>query len=250
MKKKIKKISIITVCLNSEKHIERCIKSVKYQNYPKNKIEHIIIDGYSQDKTFKIIKKFKKDLFFFESKKDNGIYDAINKGIKKSTGSIIGILNSDDYYYKNTFKIVNNYFNRYDINFLFGSVDHKKIYHGFYPQKIWYKMNVYPSHSVSFFIDRNSQFKIGLYDQKFRYSADRDLIYRLTKSSMLGKCTKKNEIFGKFAVDGISSRLDYFKYTIMEEAKIRVKNSQNIIYVFCLSILTVFYKYLNFLKNK
>ena len=67
---------------------------------------------------------------------------------------------------------------------------------------------------------------------------------------MLGKCTKKNEIFGKFAVDGISSRLDYFKYTIMEEAKIRVKNSQNIIYVFCLSILTIFYKYLNFLKNK
>ena len=115
MKKKIKKISIITVCLNSEKHIERCIKSVKYQNYPKNKIEHIIIDGYSQDKTFKIIKKFKKDLFFFESKKT--MATMMRQGNKKSAGSIIGILNSVTTIIK-IFKIVNNYFNRYDINFL------------------------------------------------------------------------------------------------------------------------------------
>jgi glycosyltransferase involved in cell wall biosynthesis len=243
MKKKINKISIITVCLNSEKYIERCLKSVKNQKYPKNKIEHIVIDGVSKDKTLKIIKKFKKFLYFFESKKDNGIYHAMNKGIKKSTGDIIAILNSDDYYYNNTFKIVNDYFNRNNIDFLFGSVLHKRIYHGFYPHKIWYKMNIYPSHSVSFFIKRNSQNKIGLYDQKFKFSADRDLIYRLTKSTMRGTATKKNEVFGKFAIDGISSKLEYFKYTILEEAKIRFKNSQNIIYIVFLSILTMSYKY-------
>lgn len=243
MKRKINKISIITVSLNSEKYIERCIKSVKGQKYPKNKIEHIVIDGASKDDTLKIIKKFEKFLYFFESKKDKGIYDAINKGIKKSTGNIVGILNSDDYYYKNTFKLVNEYFNKNDIDFIFGSVNHKRIYHGFYPEKIWYKMNIYPSHSVSFFIKRNSQFKIGLYDNKFRFSADRDLIYRLTKSNMRGISTKKSEIFGKFAVDGISSKLNYFKYSILEEAKIRHKNSQNIIYIFLLSILTMFYKF-------
>ena len=54
---------------------------------------------------------------------------------------------------------------------------------------------------------------------------------------------KKSEIFGKFAVDGISSKLNYFKYSILEEAKIRHKNSQNIIYIFLLSILTMFYKF-------
>ena len=126
MKRKINKISIITVSLNSEKYIERCIKSVKGQKYPKNKIEHIVIDGASKDDTLKIIKKFQKFLYFFESKKDKGIYDAINKGIKKSTGNIVGILNSDDYYYKNTFKLVNEYFNKNDIDFIFGSVNHKE----------------------------------------------------------------------------------------------------------------------------
>jgi len=249
MKIKNNRISIITVSLNSEKYIERCIKSVKNQNYPKNKIEHIIIDGSSKDNTLNIIKKYKKNLFFFESKKDNGIYHAMNKGIKKSTGNIIGILNSDDYYYKNTFKTVNNYFSNNNIDFLFGSVNHKRIYHGFYPEKIWYKLNIYPSHSVSFFIKKKSQLKIGLYDQKFKFSADRDLIYRLSKSQMLGIATKKAEVFGKFAIDGISSRLNYFKYTVLEEAKIRYKNSQNIFYIFLLSTITMLYKYFKYLKK-
>ena len=243
MKRKNHKISIITVCLNSEKYIERCINSVRNQNYPKNKIEHIIIDGASKDKTLEIINKFRKDLFFFESKKDKGIYHAMNKGIKKSTGNIIGILNSDDYYYKNTFKIVNDYFLKKNIDFLFGSVNHKRIYHGFYPKKIWYKLNIYPSHSVSFFIKKNSQLKLGLYDQKFKFSADRDLFYRLTSSNLKGLATKKTEIFGKFNIDGISSKLNYFRYTVLEEAKIRHKNSQNIFFIFFLSILNIFYKY-------
>ena len=129
------KISIITVCLNSEKTIERCIKSVLNQKYNKANIELIIIDGKSIDRTIKIIEKYKSKIFHFESKKDKGIYDAMNKGIKMSTGDIIGILNSDDFYYPDTFNIVNKYFNKYKIDYLFGSVDHLKIYHGFYPKK-------------------------------------------------------------------------------------------------------------------
>ena len=76
-----------------------------------------------------------------------------------STGDIIGILNSDDFYYPDTFNIVNKYFNKYKIDYLFGSVDHLKIYHGFYPKKIWYKLNIVPSHSVSFFYKKKVSIK-------------------------------------------------------------------------------------------
>jgi len=93
------KISIITPSFNSEKTIERTIKSVLEQNY-KN-YEYIIIDGGSTDSTVDIIKKY-TDLFEgrmkYVSEKDKGIYDAMNKGIKMAEGDLIGIINSDDYY--------------------------------------------------------------------------------------------------------------------------------------------------------
>ena len=93
------KISIITVCYNSQKTIEKTIKSVLSQSY-KN-FEYIIIDGGSTDNTIEIIKKYKKKIDVFKSKKDKGIYDAINKGIKYSTGSVVSILHSDDIFYDN-----------------------------------------------------------------------------------------------------------------------------------------------------
>lgn len=91
------KISIITVCYNSEQTIEQTIKSVINQTY-KN-IEYIIVDGKSKDKTLDIIKKYQKKypkIIKFISEKDKGIFDAMNKGLKMSTGDYAGILNSDD----------------------------------------------------------------------------------------------------------------------------------------------------------
>jgi glycosyltransferase involved in cell wall biosynthesis len=76
------KISVITVTLNSEKYIERCIKSVQEQTY--QNIEHIIIDGKSTDNTINIIEKYKKKISKIVSENDNGIWDAMNKGIKNS----------------------------------------------------------------------------------------------------------------------------------------------------------------------
>ena len=112
------KISIITVTKNSEKFLNQNILSVSSQQY-KN-FEHIIVDGNSKDKTLKIIKLHKKKVKFIRNKNDKGLYHAMNVGIKKSSGDIIGILNSDDIYYKNTLKIVNKYFNKYkDLDFLF-----------------------------------------------------------------------------------------------------------------------------------
>jgi len=92
------RFSIITVCYNSEETIERTIKSVLAQTY--NDYEYLIVDGSSIDNTLSIIKKYQplfKSRLLFSSEPDKGIYDAMNKGIKKAKGDVIGILNSDDW---------------------------------------------------------------------------------------------------------------------------------------------------------
>ena len=88
------KISIITVCFNSSKTIEKTFHSIKNQSY-KN-IEYIVVDGASSDDTLKIIKNYNNCISNYISESDKGLYDAMNKGIAIATGDIIGILNSDD----------------------------------------------------------------------------------------------------------------------------------------------------------
>ncbi len=91
------KISVITVCKNSEAYIEQAIKSVISQTY--KEIEYIIIDGNSHDNTKKIVTKYAEHITNFISEPDNGLYEAMNKGIRIATGSFINFLNSDDYFY-------------------------------------------------------------------------------------------------------------------------------------------------------
>jgi len=90
------KISIITVVFNGEQTIRDCIESVLGQTY--SDIEYIVIDGKSTDKTPEIVKSYGTKIAVFLSEKDNGIYDAMNKGIALATGDVIGILNADDFY--------------------------------------------------------------------------------------------------------------------------------------------------------
>jgi len=97
-------ISIVTVCLNSADHIERCINSVINQSY--TNIEYIIIDGGSTDGTLDIIKSYEDKINRWVSEKDRGIYDAMNKGIAICTGEYIGLLNSDDYYAPDAVQVV------------------------------------------------------------------------------------------------------------------------------------------------
>ena len=220
------KISIITVTKNSEKFLEKNILSVNNQLY-KN-YEHIIIDGGSTDKTLNIIHKHRKKIKYFISEKDKGLYDAMNKGIKHCSGDIIGILNSDDIYYKNALKIVNKYFSKYQkLDFLFGSVYKYKLLHGYHPEKIKWTFGFYSTHSVGFFIRKNSHKKVGYYNINYKYSADYDLFYRLIiKNKMSGMATNKNEIFGKFRSGGLSSRIRYFDF-LKECNQIRLDNGQN-----------------------
>lgn len=224
------KITIITVVKNNEKYLEENIKSLinqTYQNY-----EHIIVDGLSSDKTMDIIKRYKNKIHKIISERDNGLYDAINKGIQNASGDIIGILNSDDYFYKDALNIVRKYFETFpDIDFLFGTVFKHKILHGYKPWKIKWTFGFYTTHSVGFFIKKSSQWKVGLYNLNYKYSSDYDLFYRMiVKLKMKGMATKKKEVLGFFRPGGLSSKIKYIDF-LNENTQIRLNNGQNKIIV-------------------
>jgi glycosyltransferase involved in cell wall biosynthesis len=89
------KVSVITVCKNSEKTIEAAIQSLLTQTYPQ--IEYIVIDGASTDRTPAILETYHDRITHLISEPDNGIYAAMNKGIQIATGDLLYFLNSDDY---------------------------------------------------------------------------------------------------------------------------------------------------------
>ena len=91
------RISVITVCLNASKTIEQTILSIINQTY--DNIEYIIIDGVSTDGTLDIIKKYESKISLCQSEPDNGIYDAMNKGLKLATGDFLIFMGADDVFY-------------------------------------------------------------------------------------------------------------------------------------------------------
>lgn len=246
---KIKKpfFSIITVVKNSENLIEKTIKSVLSQKF-KN-FEYLVIDGQSNDGTIKKIFKYKKYINTIISEKDENLWHAMNKGIQLSKGHVIAFLNAGDVYYSNALNIVNKYFKNYKIDFLFTSVKKKKVYHGYYPEKIYYRFNIYPSHSCGFFIKKSSQLQIGYYDTKLKYGSDLDLFYKLIKfSNLLGMSSKSGEITGKFDLNGMSNKLPFYK-KYFYESLVRYKNKQNIIYIIILYVANFFNYFRNIIKK-
>lgn len=113
-------VSIVTVVLNGEKHLEKTIQSVINQTY-KN-IEYIIIDGGSTDRTLDIIKSYKDKIDYWLSEPDNGIYDGMNKGLDHAAGGWIYFLGSDDVLYDN--EIINDVITFLDENtsLVFGNI--------------------------------------------------------------------------------------------------------------------------------
>ncbi len=244
---KSKKIffSIITPVLNNPEieNVFKCLSKQTYKNF-----EHIVVDGGSRKKTLNILKKNKKKISKLIIEKDESLYEAINKGIKISKGNVIGILNSDDIYYSGTLKLVYNYFKKKNIDYIFGSVIKDRLMHGYWPKKIWYKFNVYPAHSCGFFVKKSAHIKLGLYDTNFKYSSDRDFIYRLLKSNFKGIGSRKYEIFGRFNPNGISSKLSYIQH-LNESFRVRLKN-QNLLIVLLVFLLTISNKIINLIFKR
>ena len=240
-----KKISIITVVKNSSNTIERTIKSVIAQEY-KN-LEYIIIDGGSTDGTLEIIQKYKENVSLFVSEKDNGIWDAMNKGINLAGGDIIGFLNSGDVYFQNTLFNVDKYFSRNQIDFIFGAVEKYKLMYGYSPWKIKWSFGFYTSHSVGFFIKTHKHKEVGLYNTKY-LSADLDFFYKMIINyKMKGLGAQRNEIFGKFEKGGFSSKINYIDH-LNDLNQIRIDNGQNKFFVYFLYVIKILKKPFKFIK--
>ena len=228
------KISIITVVKNDERFIEKTVKSIINQHLP---IEYIVVDGNSTDATFEIIKKYQNKIDLIISEKDDGLYDAMNKGIKNATGDIIGICNSGDVILENKLPIVLKEFETKKVDFVFATVKRNYtggtiVKSGFNEKKINYNFDFATCHSTGFYIKTNVQRELGNYDTNFKCSADYDLFYRLiVKKKMNGMATKKSEVFGKFRRGGLSSRIRYIDF-LKECSQIRLDNKQNLIIVY------------------
>jgi glycosyltransferase involved in cell wall biosynthesis len=213
-------VSIITPCFNSENTIARTIESVLDQTY-KN-IEYIIIDGASTDKTLDIIRKYEPKFqgrIRVISEKDNGIYDAMNKGIKQANGELIGIVNSDDYYNNDSVElIVENRLNeKYQI--LYGYQRNLKddqetkvcIYHHDFLNQ---QMITHPT----CFVTKSVYEDYGLYNCKFKSSADYEFMLRIYRQ---GNVVFKPvyRIISNFAEGGMSSS----QLGVQETAKLRLQ---------------------------
>ena len=120
------RFSIVTICFNAEKCISKTIESVLSQQV--HELEYIIVDGLSLDNTIGVAKKYEQAFidkgwsFRIISEKDNGIYDAMNKGVKNSTGDIVGILNSGDWYESIALQKVEECFLKNHIDFCYSDI--------------------------------------------------------------------------------------------------------------------------------
>lgn len=187
------KISLITVAYNSEETIEETILSVLAQ---KNvDLEYIIIDGGSNDNTISIINKYKEDIDIFLSEKDNGIYDAMNKGIQLANGEIIGILNSDDVFASSSvlsqvitlFEKSNAdalygdlvYVDRYDLNAI-----KRKWISGEYAKGDFIK-GWMPPHPT-FYVKKEVYDKYGIFNLNFTSAADYEIMLRFIHKNEIG----------------------------------------------------------------
>lgn len=203
--------SIITITYNSEATIKRTLKSIKDQTY--NDFEYIIIDGKSTDNTLKVIQEYQSQIsnMHIVSEKDNGIYDAMNKGIKKASGKIVVILNSDDWLeidclerlyqlYEDDNTIITGALNFWtdDINYVKYHNSNKR----FVKKQ---KQYLSPIRHPATFVPLNVYKRVGLFDDRFRIIGDTDFIYRCIENGVKFKII--NEVFTNMADGGISNNM-------------------------------------------
>jgi len=179
------KITIITVCFNSESTIEDTINSIQNQDY--HDIEYIVIDGGSTDNTLEIIKKNSSIVSKLISEPDKGIYDAMNKGLAMATGEITAIINSDDFYKNNhAISTVVKAFEQ-NVSIVYADIeyidktDHKKVVRYWKSGKFEKKKMKYgwmPPHPA-FFVRTQVYKTYGFFNTQLKISADYELMLRL-----------------------------------------------------------------------
>jgi glycosyltransferase involved in cell wall biosynthesis len=250
--------SIITVAKNEEKNIEKTIKSVTQQSF--TNYEYLIVDGKSSDQTITKIRKFKKKINILISEEDDGIYYAMNKGIKFANGEVIVFINSGDLFTKNALEIVYNKFKKNkQIDCVFGTVlrhyTQKSILKsGFNLKKLIYNFDFATAHSTGFFLKKKLYNLLNNFNTKYKCSADYDIYYKtFLKLKINANSTSKKQLVGIVAPGGFSSKISFFKH-LKEEIQIRFDNNQNIFLIsiifFNALIKYFFKKNLLFFRNK
>jgi len=227
-------ISIITVVYNGEKYLEGTIKSVINQTYPN--IEHIIIDGGSTDRTLDIIKKYEDYIDYWVSEKDNGIYDAMNKGLKLSFGRYISILNSDDFYKKDAIKksIEAILENKVDYSIANVRFSDNSIVKPIFPLecKIYQEM---PYPHVSAVISNKVYKEVGLFDEKFKIAGDHDMAVRIILKGY--SYVYVDQVVATLQKGGISNSIK----ANIEFCKAAIQNGKNLI----IALLTLCKQFVN-----
>ncbi len=178
------KISIITVCYNSEETISDTIQSVLSQDY--KDVEYIIVDGKSTDRTLEIIQSINNGIKLI-SEKDQGMYDAMNKGINIASGDVIGILNADDVY-KNSqvlTKVMDAF--KANVSIVYGDIEYVKYNDLSKVVRKWkagifrsgkFKWGWMPPHP-GFFVKKSCYESFGLFNLNLSTSADYELMLRM-----------------------------------------------------------------------
>lgn len=248
------KVSIITVCFNSEEYLEDTIKSVLSQDY--SDIEYIVVDGKSKDNTCALITKY-ESLFNgrmkWISEPDSGLYDAMNKGIKMATGDIVGTLNSDDFFTADNVisKIVQTFTQNNvelvygDIHFVNpGNLDKCVRYYSsavFKPSLL--RLGFMPAHP-SMYMKRACFDKYGFYSLDYKIAADFDLVARYIHKHKIGYKYLKLDFVTMRTGGESANRLQLNKETVRA-------CKHNGIYTNMLILpLKYFYKIFEFVKKK
>ncbi len=218
------RISIITVCLNSEVTIKRTIESVLAQTF--DDFEYLIIDGASTDKTLMIVDKYRDSFnarnipYYIYSEKDNGIYDAMNKGIKKAKGEIIGILNSDDWYEPTALETIARLYERDRFDVCMCSLylwrKRRKIVKK--PRVRTFKTTRDLCHP-SMFVTRDTYKCIGVYNKKFFYS-DLDFWLRTFRHNV--KMTVSKDVITNYTIGGVSNQKTFSKMGMRMRDRYRI----------------------------
>ncbi|HAI96659.1 MAG: glycosyl transferase [Cycloclasticus sp.] len=206
------KVTVITVCYNAAEFIRSAIESVLLQDY--DNVEYLLIDGGSSDSTIRVINEYKERITAVVSEPDQGIYDAINKGLALATGDVIAILNSDDFYLhahviSDVVKVLHNNKN---VDLLLGNVDFitpEKVgrsirYYSSFRFEPWkMRFGFMPAHSAAF-IKSSAYHQIGTYKLHYRIAADFDMFVRML---VVGKLPyfKMNKTLVRMRIGGVST---------------------------------------------
>ena len=219
-------VSIITVCFNSDSTVENTIDSVLYQIYPN--IEYIIIDGESTDNTIDIVKKYQDEISIFLSEPDNGIYDAMNKGISLATGDIVGILNSDDFYIDEfAIEKVIKEFNEKGVDSVYAdlvfanpkNLEKTVRYYDssqFNPSRFAYGWM--PAHPT-FFVKKEAYDKYGAFRTDLKIGADFDILVRFLYTHGISYSYMR-EVLVKMRVGGVSTSFSSIWINTLEQLQV------------------------------